>query len=119
VVSEARAGAQAMRIMRGPRGAEWRVIQTLGGLFTREVPLRGDLAKDILSATKSSRARRALHPTSFAAITAERKPDAERQLLAAASALTTRPYWCARGVEPMAKTRRGSRFARTVFRHAT
>ena len=33
------AGAQATRIMRGPRGAERLVIQTPGGLITREVPL--------------------------------------------------------------------------------
>ena len=37
VVTEA--GAVAMRIMRGPRGAERLVIQTPGGLITREVPL--------------------------------------------------------------------------------
>jgi hypothetical protein len=36
VVTEA--GAVAMRIMRGPRGAERLVIQTRGGLITREVP---------------------------------------------------------------------------------
>ena len=49
------AGAQATRIMRGPRGAERLIIQTPGGLITREVPLRGDLGKDILSATNSAR----------------------------------------------------------------
>ena len=35
------AGAVAIRIMRGPRGAERLIIQTPGGLITREVPLRG------------------------------------------------------------------------------
>jgi hypothetical protein len=53
VVTEA--GAVAMRIMRGPRGAERLVIQTRGGLITREVPLRGDLEKDIQAATTSAR----------------------------------------------------------------
>jgi hypothetical protein len=53
VVTEA--GAVAMRIMRGPRGAERLVIQTRGGLITREVPLRGDLDKDIQAATTSAR----------------------------------------------------------------
>jgi hypothetical protein len=40
------AGAEAIRIMRGPRGAERLVIQTPGGLITREVPLIGDPGKD-------------------------------------------------------------------------
>jgi hypothetical protein len=48
------AGAVAMRIMRGPKGAERLVIQTPGGLITREVPLRGDLGKDIQAATTSA-----------------------------------------------------------------
>jgi hypothetical protein len=52
VVTEA--GAVAMRIMRGPKGAERLVIQTPGGLITREVPLRGDLSKDIQAATTSA-----------------------------------------------------------------
>jgi hypothetical protein len=39
------AGAVAMRVMRQPNGSERLVIQTPGGLITREVPLRGDLAK--------------------------------------------------------------------------
>jgi hypothetical protein len=51
-VSEA--GAVAMSIIRGPRGGERLVIQTPGGLITREVPLRGDLAKDILAAATSA-----------------------------------------------------------------
>ena len=49
------AGAEAMRIMRRPKGAERLVIQTPGGLITREVPLRGDLGKDILLATTSAK----------------------------------------------------------------
>ena len=48
------AGAVAMRIMRGARGAERLVIQTPGGLITREVPLIGDLGKDIQSAATSA-----------------------------------------------------------------
>ena len=52
VVTEA--GAVAIRIMRGPKGAERPVIQTPGGLITREVPLRGDLGKDIQAATTSA-----------------------------------------------------------------
>ena len=49
------AGAVAIRIMRGPKGAERLIIQTPGGLITREVPLRGDLAKDIPAAATSAR----------------------------------------------------------------
>jgi hypothetical protein len=52
VVTEA--GAVAMHIMRGPKGAERLVIQTPGGLITREVPLRGDLGDDIQAATTSA-----------------------------------------------------------------
>jgi hypothetical protein len=48
------AGAEAMRIMRGPRGAERLVIQTPGGLITREIPLRGDLDTDIQHAMTSA-----------------------------------------------------------------
>ncbi len=48
------AGAVAMRIMRGSRGAERLVIQTPGGLITKEVPLRGDLGIDIQHATTSA-----------------------------------------------------------------
>ena len=48
------AGAVAVRIMRGSRGPERLVIQTPGGLITREVPLRGDLGKDIQSAATSA-----------------------------------------------------------------
>jgi hypothetical protein len=49
------AGAVAMRIMRGARGAERLVIQTPGGLVTREVPLRGDPGKDIQAAANSAK----------------------------------------------------------------
>jgi hypothetical protein len=49
------AGALAMRIIRGPRGGERLVIQTPGGLVTREVPLRGDLGTDIQTVTTSAR----------------------------------------------------------------
>jgi len=49
------AGAVAIRIMRGPRGTERLIIQTPGGLITREVPLRGDLSKDIQFATTSAK----------------------------------------------------------------
>ena len=52
VVTEA--GAVAMQIMRGPKGTERLIIQTPGGLITREVPLRGDLGKDIQAATISA-----------------------------------------------------------------
>jgi hypothetical protein len=48
------AGAVATHIMREPRGGERLVIQTPGGLITREVPLRGDLGKDIQAATTSA-----------------------------------------------------------------
>jgi hypothetical protein len=44
-----------MSIMRGPKGAERLIIQTPGGLITREVPLRGDLGKDIQLATTSAK----------------------------------------------------------------
>jgi hypothetical protein len=49
------AGAVAMCIMRQPNGAERLVIQTPGGLITREVPLRGDLGKDVQAATTSAK----------------------------------------------------------------
>ena len=45
VVTEA--GAKALGIRRGPNGAERLIIQTPGGFITREVPLRGNLGKDI------------------------------------------------------------------------
>jgi hypothetical protein len=53
VVTEA--GVVAMRIMRGARGAERLVIQTPGGLITREVALMGDLGQDIQHATASAK----------------------------------------------------------------
>ena len=49
------AGAVAMRIMRCAKGAERLVVQTPGGLITKEVPLRGDLGIDIQHATTSAR----------------------------------------------------------------
>ena len=49
------AGAEAMRIIRGPKGVERLVIQTPGGLITREVPLLGDLGTDIQHAMTSAR----------------------------------------------------------------
>ena len=53
VVTEA--GAEAMRITRGAKGAERLIIQTPGGLITREVPLMGDLGQDIQHATTSAK----------------------------------------------------------------
>jgi hypothetical protein len=53
VVTEA--GAVAMRIMRGPKGTERLIIQTPGGLITREVPLHGDLGRDIPAAAMSAK----------------------------------------------------------------
>jgi hypothetical protein len=50
----AKAGAEAMHIMRGPEGGERLTIQTPGGLITREVPLTGDLDKDIEAVTVSA-----------------------------------------------------------------
>jgi hypothetical protein len=49
------AGAEAMCIRRDHKGAERLIIQTPGGLITREVPLRGDLGKDIQHATTSAK----------------------------------------------------------------
>ena len=49
------AGAVAMRIMRRPNGSERLVIQTPGGLITRDVPLRGDLGEDVQAATTSAK----------------------------------------------------------------
>ena len=49
------AGAVAMRVMRQPNGSERLVIQTPGGLITREVPLRGDLGKDVQAAITSAK----------------------------------------------------------------
>jgi hypothetical protein len=49
------AGAVAMRITRRPNGSERLVIQTPGGLITREVPLRGELGRDVQAATISAK----------------------------------------------------------------
>ena len=49
------AGAEAMRITRGAKGAERLIIQTPGGLITREVPLMGDIGQDIQHATTSAK----------------------------------------------------------------
>ena len=49
------AGAEAIGIMRGPRGAERLVIQTPGGLITRAVPLIGDPGKDSAQVASSAR----------------------------------------------------------------
>jgi hypothetical protein len=49
------AGAVAIRVMRQPNGSERLVIQTPGGLITREVPLRGDLGKDVQAAITSAK----------------------------------------------------------------
>jgi len=48
------AGAEAAR-ERGSGRAERLVINTRGGLITREVPLEGDLDKDIQNATSAAR----------------------------------------------------------------
>jgi len=52
VVTEA--GAKALSIKRGPKGAERLIIQTPGGLITREVPLSGNLGKDIQDAVTTA-----------------------------------------------------------------
>jgi hypothetical protein len=49
------AGAEAIRIERGSGRAEHLVINTRGGLITREVPLKGDLDKDIENAASAAR----------------------------------------------------------------
>jgi hypothetical protein len=51
----AEAGAVAIRVIRRPDGSERLVIQTLGGLIKREVPLRGDLSQDVQAATTSAK----------------------------------------------------------------
>ena len=94
------AGAVAMRIMRGPRGAERLIIQTPGGLITREVPLRGDLGKDIQAARTSAKEIVASAKSLTAAPSqklerlrdhhnTDRKPDAEHQPLAPPALTTT------------------------------
>jgi len=49
------AGAVAIRVIRRPDGSERLVIQTLGGLIKREVPLREDLSQDVQAATTSAK----------------------------------------------------------------
>ena len=49
------AGAIAVRIMRSPNGSERLVIQTPGGLITREVPLQGNFGEDVQAATTSAK----------------------------------------------------------------
>jgi hypothetical protein len=49
------AGAEARGIERGPGGAERLVINTLGGLITREIPLKGELEKDIENVMSAAR----------------------------------------------------------------
>jgi hypothetical protein len=49
------AGAEAKCIERGPGGAERLVINTLNGLVTKEVPLKGELDKDIENVTSAAR----------------------------------------------------------------
>ncbi len=49
------AGAEARGIERGPGGAERLVINTLGGLITREIPLKGERDKDIETVTSAAR----------------------------------------------------------------
>ena len=49
------AGAVVMRVTRDTNGSERLVIQTPGALITREVPLRGDLGKDVQAATVSAK----------------------------------------------------------------
>jgi hypothetical protein len=53
VVTEA--GAEAARIERGLKGTERLIIQTPGGLITREVPLKGDFDEDIQNVVISAR----------------------------------------------------------------
>ncbi len=49
------AGAEAKCIERGPGRAERLVIATLGGLVTKEIPLKGDWDKDIEKVTFAAR----------------------------------------------------------------
>ena len=50
------AGAEARCIERGrPGRAERLVINTLGGLITKEIPLKGELDKDIEKVTSAAR----------------------------------------------------------------
>jgi hypothetical protein len=49
------AGAEAKCIERRPGGAEWLVINTFGGLVTKEIPLKGEVDKDIENVTFAAR----------------------------------------------------------------
>jgi hypothetical protein len=49
------AGAEAKGIERGPGGAERLVINTRGGLVTKEVPLTGEWNQDIENVTFTAR----------------------------------------------------------------
>ena len=49
------AGAEARCIERRPGGAERLVINTPGGLITKEIPLKGELDKDIENVTSAAR----------------------------------------------------------------
>jgi hypothetical protein len=49
------AGAEAKGIERGPGGAERLVINTLGGLVTKEILLKGEFDKDIENVTSAAR----------------------------------------------------------------
>jgi hypothetical protein len=49
------AGAEARCIERRPGGAERLIINTLGGLITREIPLKGEWDKDIENVTSAAR----------------------------------------------------------------
>ncbi|MGD0108979.1 MAG: hypothetical protein ABSC06_33850 [Rhodopila sp.] len=49
------AGAEAKCIERRPGGAERLVINTFGGLVAKEIPLKGELDKDIENVTLAAR----------------------------------------------------------------
>ena len=49
------AGAEAKCIERGLGGTERLVISTFGGLVTKEIPLKGELDKDIENVTSAAR----------------------------------------------------------------
>ena len=49
------AGAEAKCIERGPGRAERLVINTLGGLVTKEIPLKGELDEDIANVASAAR----------------------------------------------------------------
>jgi hypothetical protein len=49
------AGAEAKCIERGPGGAERLVINTFGGLVTKEIPLKGEWDEDIENVMSAAR----------------------------------------------------------------